>query len=80
MRDLAAGLRTTLRRLTKAPSFSLAVIGTLALGVGANAAVFSVVRGVLLEPLPYPDAERIVFVSEDNEELDVPPGWSSVHP
>ena len=52
--------RQALRRLLRAPGFSVVALLTLALGVGANIAVFSVVRGVLLEPLPYPEPERLV--------------------
>lgn len=52
------------RGLLKAPGFSLAVIVTLALGLGANTAIFSIINGVLLSPLPYPHAERMLFIHE----------------
>jgi len=55
-------VRLALRRLIKDPVFSLVAIGSLALGIGANTAVFSVVHAVLIEPLPYPDADRLVRV------------------
>lgn len=50
------------RRLLRAPLFSTVAILTLAVGIGANAAIFSVVNGVLLKPLPFPDAERLAAV------------------
>jgi predicted permease len=55
-----ADLRLALRRLRKSPGFAVTVLLTLAIGIGANTAVFSVVSSVLLKPLPYPDAGRIV--------------------
>jgi predicted permease len=53
-------LRLTLRRLSKSPGFAATIILTLAIGIGANTAVFSVINSVLLKPLPYPDSDRLV--------------------
>ncbi|HEY4130093.1 MAG TPA: ABC transporter permease [Gemmatimonadaceae bacterium] len=55
-------LRFAVRRLRRAPSFSIATIVVLALGIGASTTVFSVVNGVLLRPLPFPNADRIVAI------------------
>jgi putative ABC transport system permease protein len=59
-------VRHAWRTWRRTPVLALAAILTLAFGVGANTAVFSVVHGVLLRPLPYPDADRLVEVFEDN--------------
>jgi len=53
-------LRLSVRGLARTPGFTAVVLLTLALGIGANAAIFSVVNGILLEPLPFPEPERIV--------------------
>jgi len=55
-------LRQTLRRLSRAPLFTAITLITLAIGVGANTVIFSVVEGVLLKPLPYPHAEQLIGV------------------
>jgi predicted permease len=59
---LARDLRFTLRTLTRNPGFTCVAMLTVALGIGANSAMFSVVQGVIMAPLPFPQANRLVFV------------------
>jgi putative ABC transport system permease protein len=61
---LMAHLKAAFRFLRKSPTFSLAVILTLALGIGANSAVFSAIDAVLIRPLPYPDGDQLVQISQ----------------
>jgi putative ABC transport system permease protein len=74
--DVTRDVRHAARGLWRSPGFSLAVILTLALGIGGNTAVFSVVDQLLLRPLPYPDGDQLVVVEESvgaNPHADVSP-------
>ena len=62
LRDLLQDLRYGARSLRRSPGFTLLVALTLALGIGANAVVFSIARGVLLKPLAYRDSDRIYSI------------------
>lgn len=65
LESLLADLKFTLRRLRKSPGFTITVLLTLAIGIGANTAVFSVVNRVLLKPLPYPHADELIALHLD---------------
>jgi putative ABC transport system permease protein len=75
-------MRQLVRGLRRAPGFTFTVTLTLALGIGANSAVFSVVNAVLLRPLPYPEADRLVYVGAavrgDPETLLSGPEWADL--
>ena len=65
-------LNFAFRLMRKSPSFSLAVIATLALGIGANSAVFSAINAILLRPLPFPDSDQLVMLRQFDRTAKAP--------
>src|SRR5450631_4124051 len=64
-------MRQVIRRLLRSPMFTAVTLLTIAIGVGANSAVFSVVNGVLLKPLPYPDPGALIGVWQTSSRLNI---------
>src|SRR5262249_5311544 len=65
-------IRIAFRNLTRVPGFAVAFVLTLGLGIGANTAIFSVINGVLLRPLPYPEADRIMYLRQPQVAAGIP--------
>ena len=70
-------IRYAVRMLRRTPGFTATALFTIALGIGANSAIFSVASGVLLRPLPYPAAERLAMVWMDNARIALREDWHS---
>jgi hypothetical protein len=77
--SLWSDLRLAVGGMRRRPTFTAAVILTLALGIGANTAIFAIVHGVLLKPLAYPNAEELVSVEQVAPGLDVEDGVAVRH-
>jgi putative ABC transport system permease protein len=77
MSILLKDVRHALRVLTAAPAFTLAAVLSLAIGIGANTAIFSIVDGLLLHPLPYADAGRLVILWNRSPGLNITEDWFS---
>ena len=77
MQTLTQDLLYAFRTLAKSPAYAAVTILTLALGIGANTAIFSVVNGVMLKPLPYPNSERLLFITSTFPALGFDRFWVS---
>src|SRR5437763_13572389 len=77
MSTLFYDLRYGIRMLLKNPGFTLAALLTLALGIASSTAIFSVIDGVLLHPLPYPDSEKIMILHPTMRSTGEPGGASA---
>jgi putative ABC transport system permease protein len=73
--QLIQDVRYAIRQLNRSRGFALVAILTLALGIGANTAIFSVIDSILLEPLPYPQQNRLMKVEADVDSSNFPKGW-----
>jgi len=67
LESIASDVNYALRALRRTPAFTIAAVLTLALGIGANTAIFSVVRGVLLKPLPHRDGDRLLYLRQSTD-------------
>src|SRR5919201_513982 len=77
MRTLLRDIRYGARMLVKRPGFTAVALVPLALGIGANSAIFSVVDGLLLRPLPYSDSERLAIIWTHSPGANVAQDWPS---
>src|SRR5262245_51875609 len=77
MRSVFDDLRYAFRTLRRSPGLAFVIVASLAIGIGANTAIFSVVNGLLLKPLPYPNPDRLVVLWLRSPGINIPQDWPS---
>src|SRR6186713_1678605 len=77
MNTLLQDIRYAIRALRRSAGLTIVIVASLAIGIGANTAVFSVVNALLLKPLPYPDAERLAVLWLRSPGINIPQDWPS---
>ena len=70
-------VRYAFRTLTRSAGLTIVIVASLAIGIGANTAIFSVVNALLLKPLPYPDPDRLVVLWLRSPGINIPQDWPS---
>jgi hypothetical protein len=77
MTDFLQDIRYALRTFRRTAGLTIVIVASLAIGIGANTAVFSVVNALLLEPLPYPDPDRLAVLWLRSPGINIPQDWPS---
>jgi hypothetical protein len=77
MAAILQDFRYALRTLTRSPALTLVIVASLAIGIGANSAIFSVVNALLLKPLPYPEPDRLAVLWLRSPGINIPQDWPS---
>src|SRR5688500_5886677 len=77
MQALLQDLRYALRMLCRSPAVTLIIVASLAIGIGANTSIFSVVSALLLRPLPYPEPDRLAVLWLRSLGINIPEDWPS---